>query len=87
MRIRLEIGAIFIAVGLGALTATVLDDPMALIPHPPYRDWIVARLFARFLHLPTNRPWAYEMQVVDPDGHVLRFGSEPREDSNAPDAG
>jgi hypothetical protein len=24
-----------------------------------------------------NRPWAYEMQVEDPDGHVLRFGSEP----------
>ena len=28
---------------------------------------------------PTNYPWAYEMQVEDPDGHVLRFGSEPRE--------
>lgn len=27
---------------------------------------------------PTDRPWAYEMQVEDPDGHVLRFGSEPR---------
>lgn len=26
---------------------------------------------------PENRPWAYEMQVEDPDGHVLRFGSEP----------
>jgi catechol 2,3-dioxygenase-like lactoylglutathione lyase family enzyme len=34
---------------------------------------------ARFLEGPTNRPWAYEMQVLDPDGHVLRFGSEPRE--------
>ena len=22
-------------------------------------------------------PWAYEMKVTDPDGHVLRFGSEP----------
>jgi predicted enzyme related to lactoylglutathione lyase len=30
-----------------------------------------------FLQPPTHRPWAYEMQVVDPDGHVLRFGSEP----------
>ena len=29
---------------------------------------------------PANRPWAYEMRVSDPDGHVLRFGSEPRED-------
>lgn len=33
---------------------------------------------ARFLQLPTNRPWAYEMQLSDPDGHILRFGSEPR---------
>jgi len=28
---------------------------------------------------PTNYPWAYEMQVSDPDGHVLRFGSETKE--------
>jgi len=27
---------------------------------------------------PTNYPWAYEMKIEDPDGHVLRFGSEPR---------
>jgi len=27
---------------------------------------------------PTNYPWAYEMQVSDPDGHVLRFGSDPK---------
>jgi len=26
---------------------------------------------------PTNFWWAYEMQVIDPDGHVLRFGTEP----------
>ena len=32
----------------------------------------------QFLQAPTQRPWAYEMQVLDPDGHVLRFGSEPR---------
>lgn len=25
---------------------------------------------------PTRRPWALEMQVEDPDGNVLRFGSE-----------
>jgi len=29
---------------------------------------------------PTNYPWAYEMQVEDPDGHVLRFGSDPMTD-------
>ena len=33
---------------------------------------------AQFLQAPVSRPWAYEMQLVDPDGHVLRFGSEPR---------
>ena len=26
---------------------------------------------------PTNFSWAYEMRVEDPDGHVLRFGTEP----------
>ena len=28
-------------------------------------------------HPPTNYAWAYEMQVEDLDGNVLRFGSEP----------
>ena len=23
-------------------------------------------------------PWAFEMKVEDPDGHVLRFGSDPK---------
>ena len=27
---------------------------------------------------PTNYSWALEMQIEDPDGNVLRFGSEPR---------
>src|SRR5690349_2991449 len=27
---------------------------------------------------PTNFPWALEMRVADPDGNVLRFGSEPQ---------
>ena len=27
---------------------------------------------------PTNYPWALEMQVEDPDGNVLRLGSEPK---------
>lgn len=26
---------------------------------------------------PTNYPWALEFHVEDPDGNVLRFGSEP----------
>jgi catechol 2,3-dioxygenase-like lactoylglutathione lyase family enzyme len=29
-------------------------------------------------HPPANYPWACEMKVEDPDGHILRFGSEPR---------
>ena len=31
-------------------------------------------------HPPRNYPWALEFHVEDPDGHILRFGSEPRED-------
>jgi hypothetical protein len=46
MRVRLQIAAIFIAVGLGALTVTLLHDPVALIPHPPYGRWIFLRLLA-----------------------------------------
>ena len=30
---------------------------------------------------PTNFPWALEIQVDDPDGNVLRLGSEPRKES------
>jgi len=44
MRLSLQITAIFIAVGLGALSVTLLHDPMALIPHPPYGRWILVRL-------------------------------------------
>jgi len=35
---------------------------------------------ARIRHPPANYPWALEMKVNDPDGHVLRFGSEPKSD-------
>jgi len=34
----------------------------------------------RIRHPPQNYPWAYEMKVEDPNGHILRFGSEPRPD-------
>jgi catechol 2,3-dioxygenase-like lactoylglutathione lyase family enzyme len=33
---------------------------------------------AKIRHPPTNYPWAYEMQVEDIDGNVLRLGSEPK---------
>ncbi|HEV7395720.1 MAG TPA: glyoxalase superfamily protein [Pyrinomonadaceae bacterium] len=35
---------------------------------------------AKIRMVPQNFFWAYEMHVEDPDGHVLRFGSEPRDD-------
>jgi predicted enzyme related to lactoylglutathione lyase len=59
--------------------------------HPGTWVWIgvedVAALYleyqasgARIYQPPTNFPWAYEMKVKDLNGHVLRFGSEPRSD-------
>jgi catechol 2,3-dioxygenase-like lactoylglutathione lyase family enzyme len=35
---------------------------------------------AKIRHPPTNYSWAYEMQVEDLDGNVLRLGSEPKMD-------
>jgi hypothetical protein len=29
------------------------------------------------LEPPTNYSWAMEMKIMDPDGHVLRFGTDP----------
>ena len=40
-----------------------------------YREYIASG--ARVRHPPRNYPWALEIHVEDPDGHVLRFGSEP----------
>ena len=31
---------------------------------------------------PVNHSWALEMQIEDPDGHILRFGTDP--DSTKP---
>ena len=39
---------------------------------------------AKIRHPPTNYPWAYEMQVEDPDGNVLRFGAEPKDEPFGP---
>jgi hypothetical protein len=41
---------------------------------------------ADVLQPPTSYSWAYEMRVEDPDGNVLRFGSEPRKDLPFQDA-
>jgi catechol 2,3-dioxygenase-like lactoylglutathione lyase family enzyme len=35
---------------------------------------------AKIRHLPTNYDWAYEMQVEDLDGNVLRLGSDQKKD-------
>lgn len=44
MRLRWQMAAIFIAVGLGALIVVLVHEPRALIPQPPYGLWIVMRL-------------------------------------------
>jgi catechol 2,3-dioxygenase-like lactoylglutathione lyase family enzyme len=59
--------------------------------HPGTWLWIgvedIEPLFAeyrekgvKFREQPTNYPWAYEMKIEDPDGHVLRFGSDTKTD-------
>jgi predicted enzyme related to lactoylglutathione lyase len=50
-----------------------VDDVRAL--HRAYRE-----RGAIIRREPKNEPWALEMQIEDPDGHVLRFGSEPEEE-------
>ncbi len=35
---------------------------------------------AKIRNPPTNFQWAYEMQVEDLDGNVLRLGSDPKDD-------
>lgn len=44
-------------------------------------DQLVAK-GVRIHHPPLNYSWAMEIHVEDPDGHVLRFGTDP--DSNKP---
>jgi catechol 2,3-dioxygenase-like lactoylglutathione lyase family enzyme len=58
--------------------------------HPGTWIWVgvedIEPLFAEYsakgvkFREPTNYPWAYEMKIEDPDGHVLRFGSDPKTD-------
>jgi uncharacterized glyoxalase superfamily protein PhnB len=46
-------------------------------------DALLAELSARGAKIrmrPRNFPWAYEMHVEDPDGHVLRFGCDTKDD-------
>ena len=39
---------------------------------------------ANIRHEPVNYAWALEMRVEDPDGNVLRMGSDPKEDRPYP---
>jgi catechol 2,3-dioxygenase-like lactoylglutathione lyase family enzyme len=44
-------------------------------------DVLFAEFSAKGAHIrskPRNFSWAYEFAVEDPDGHVLRFGAEPK---------
>ncbi len=46
-------------------------------------DALYAEFFQRGANIqqvPTNYSWACEMRVSDPDGHILRFGGEPKTD-------
>jgi len=40
-----------------------------------YQEYV--RTGAIIVEAPENYPWACEMKLADPDGHVLRFGSDP----------
>ena len=44
---------------------------------PLFEDY--RRRGARVRQSPTNFRWAYEMQIEDLDGHVLRIGSDSKE--------
>jgi catechol 2,3-dioxygenase-like lactoylglutathione lyase family enzyme len=44
-------------------------------------DAFYAEFLAKGAHIrspPRNFSWAYEFEVADPDGHVLRIGSAPK---------
>ena len=38
----------------------------------------VASSGAEILQAPSNKPWAYEMKVADPDGNTIWLGAEPK---------
>jgi catechol 2,3-dioxygenase-like lactoylglutathione lyase family enzyme len=43
-----------------------------------YQEYLASG--AKIRHPPNNFPWAYELQVYDPDGNVLRLGSDQKKD-------
>jgi catechol 2,3-dioxygenase-like lactoylglutathione lyase family enzyme len=43
-----------------------------------YQEYLASG--AKIRHPPNNYPWAYELQVYDIDGNVLRLGSDQKKD-------
>jgi uncharacterized glyoxalase superfamily protein PhnB len=43
-----------------------------------YREYLAKG--AKVRHPPNNYPWAYEVQILDLDGNVLRLGSDQKKD-------
>jgi uncharacterized glyoxalase superfamily protein PhnB len=43
-----------------------------------YQEYLASG--AKIRHPPNNYPWAYELQVYDLDGNVLRLGSDQKQD-------
>jgi len=79
---------IFASVSRGSCTLFLCEGDQG---HPGTWVWIgvadagalCADLHAKgatIRHPPTNYEWAYEFQVEDPDGNVLRMGSDPKPD-------
>jgi catechol 2,3-dioxygenase-like lactoylglutathione lyase family enzyme len=73
--VALDGGSIYLSLGDqgrgGAWVWIGVDDVEPLYEHLKARG-------VPILMPPTNFDWALEMRVADPDGNVLRFGSEPK---------
>ena len=40
---------------------------------------LIEKSAAKVLQPPTERPWAYEMKIADPDGNVIWLGADPKQ--------
>ena len=60
--------------GLGQAWVWIGVDDVAQL----HEEYVALGVMIRMA--PTNYPWALEMHVEDPDGNVIRFGSEPLTD-------
>jgi uncharacterized glyoxalase superfamily protein PhnB len=78
-------GGTLASVGRDGVAIMLRQVPGTIVP---WEIWVgcsdAARIYkdcrdagVRLVQPPTNQPWAVEMRIADPDGHVLWFGSEP----------